>query len=70
MGCRSAVHDPGGRPLNHHLIEGGNQAGRVLGVVPYPGDAVEYWAGAKAVCACGGGGGSGGGADGAPHCCY
>ena len=29
MGCRSAVHDPRGRPLNRHLIEGGNQAGLI-----------------------------------------
>jgi hypothetical protein len=36
VGCRSAVHDPGGRPLNRHLIEGGDQASRVSGAIPIP----------------------------------
>ena len=31
MRCRSAVHDPGCRPtLNCHLVESGDQAGRIL----------------------------------------
>jgi len=40
VGCRSAVHDPGGRPLYRHLIEGGDQAVRVPGSVP-----VSWWCG-------------------------
>jgi len=35
-GMSLRCHDPGRRPLNRHLIEGGNQAGRVPGAVPVP----------------------------------
>ena len=33
VGCRSAVHDPGVGALNRHLVEGGDQAGLILGSV-------------------------------------